>query len=40
MAGALEALDPILHGVDGGTLTAPDAIEQIGLPKKRRRSAI
>ena len=23
MPGALEALDTILHGVDGGTLTAP-----------------
>ena len=29
MPGALEALDAILHGVDGGTLTAPDAIEQL-----------
>jgi hypothetical protein len=26
--GALEALDAILQGVDGGALTAPDAIEQ------------
>jgi IstB-like ATP binding protein len=26
--GGLEALDAILHGVDGGTLTAPEAIEQ------------
>ena len=29
MPGALEALDTILHGVDGGTLTAPEAIEQL-----------
>jgi DNA replication protein DnaC len=29
MPGALEALDGILQGVDGGTLTAPDAIEQL-----------
>jgi IstB-like ATP binding protein len=29
MPGALEALDAILHGVDGGTLTAPQAIEQL-----------
>jgi hypothetical protein len=29
MPGALEALDAILHGVDGGTLTAPEAIEQL-----------
>jgi DNA replication protein DnaC len=29
MPGALEALDGILHGVDGATLTAPDAIEQL-----------
>ena len=29
MPGALEALDAILQGVDGGTLTAPDAIEQL-----------
>jgi hypothetical protein len=28
MPGALEALDAILHGVDGATLTAPEAIEQ------------
>jgi DNA replication protein DnaC len=27
--GALEALDTILHGVDGGTLTPPEAIEQL-----------
>jgi hypothetical protein len=27
--GALEALDTILRDVDGGTLTAPDAIEQL-----------
>ena len=29
MPGALEALDAILRDVDGGTLTAPDAIEQL-----------
>jgi DNA replication protein DnaC len=29
MPGALEALDAILQGVDGGSLTAPDAIEQL-----------
>ena len=29
MPGALEALDAILQGVDGATLTAPDAIEQL-----------
>ena len=29
MPGALEALDAILQGVDGGTLTASDAIEQL-----------
>ena len=29
MPGALEALDAILQGVDGGTLTAPEAIEQL-----------
>ena len=29
MPGALEALDAILQGVDGGALTAPDAIEQL-----------
>jgi hypothetical protein len=29
MPGGLEALDAILHGVDGGTLTAPEAIEQL-----------
>ena len=28
MPGALEALDAILQGVDGGALTAPQAIEQ------------
>lgn len=27
MSGALEALDAILYGVDGGTLTAPEAVE-------------
>jgi DNA replication protein DnaC len=29
MPGSLEALDAILQGVDGGTLTAPEAIEQL-----------
>jgi DNA replication protein DnaC len=29
MPGALEGLDAILQGVDGGTLTAPEAIEQL-----------
>ena len=29
MPGALEALDAILQGVDGGTLTATEAIEQL-----------
>ena len=29
MPGALEALDAILQGIDGGTLTASDAIEQL-----------
>ena len=29
MPGALEALDALLHGVDGATLTAPEAIEQL-----------
>ena len=29
MPGALEALDTILQGVDGGTLTAPEALEQL-----------
>ena len=29
MPGALEALDAILQGVDGGGLTAPEAIEQL-----------
>ena len=29
MPGALEALDAILHGVDGRALTAPEAIEQL-----------
>ena len=27
--GLLEALDAVLRDVDGGTLTAPDAIEQL-----------
>jgi hypothetical protein len=29
MPGALEALDPILQGVDGGTFTAAEAIEHL-----------
>lgn len=29
MPGSLEALDPILQGVDGGALTAAEAIEQV-----------
>jgi DNA replication protein DnaC len=29
MPGALEALDTVLQGVDGGALTAPEAIEQL-----------
>ena len=29
MPGALEALDAVLQGVDGGTLTGPEAIEQL-----------
>ena len=29
MPGALEALDAILRDIDGGALTAPDAIEQL-----------
>lgn len=41
MPGALEALDEILHGVDGGSLTAGEAIEsllgaQINLRNNRR----
>jgi len=44
MPGALEALDGILQGVDGGTLTAPEAMEQlltaqIQLRKNRRLQA-
>src|ERR1700752_1544677 len=44
MPGALEALDAILQGVDGATLTAPEAIEQllgaqIQLRKNRRLQA-
>ena len=31
LPGALEALDAILQGVDGATLTAPEAIEQMDL---------
>jgi DNA replication protein DnaC len=29
MPGSLEALDSVLHGVDGGALTAPEAIETL-----------
>lgn len=29
MPGALEALDGILHGIDGGSLTAGEAIESL-----------
>ncbi|MCC7009885.1 MAG: hypothetical protein IT184_13845 [Acidobacteria bacterium] len=29
MPDPLEALDGILHGVDGGTVTAPDGTEQL-----------
>jgi hypothetical protein len=29
LPGALEALDAILSGVDGATLAAPEAIEQL-----------
>jgi DNA replication protein DnaC len=44
MPGALEALDSILQGVDGGSLTAGEAIEsllgaQIGLRNNRRLEA-
>jgi DNA replication protein DnaC len=44
MPGALEALDDILHGVDGGSLTAGEAIEsllgaQISLRNNRRLQA-
>lgn len=44
MPGALEALDSILQGVDGGALTAPEAIEkllsaQIQLRNNRRLQA-
>lgn len=44
MPGSLEALDSILHGVDGGALTAPEAIEtllsaQIELRNNRRLQA-
>lgn len=44
MPGALEALDPILQGVDGGAITAPEAIEkllsaQIQLRNNRRLQA-
>jgi DNA replication protein DnaC len=44
MPGALEALDGILHGVDGGSLTAGEAIEsllgaQISLRNNRRLQA-
>lgn len=36
MPGALEALDAILQGVDGGPLTAPEAIEQLLSPPAGR----
>ena len=44
MPGALEALDQILSGIDGGTLGAPEAIEnllgaQISLRNNRRLQA-
>ncbi|CAN5792797.1 IS21-like element helper ATPase IstB [soil metagenome] len=44
MPGALEALDPILQGVDGGTFTAAEAIEhllhaQVSLRNNRRLQA-
>ena len=44
MPGSLEALDTVLHGVDGGALTAPEAIEtllsaQIELRNNRRLQA-
>lgn len=44
MPGSLEALDSVLHGVDGGALTAPEAIEtllsaQIELRNNRRLQA-
>ena len=44
LPGALEALDPILSGVDGGRFTAAEAIEkllaaQIGLRNNRRLQA-
>ena len=44
MSGALEALDQILSGIDGGTLGAPEAIEnllgaQISLRNNRRLQA-
>lgn len=44
MPGTLEALDAILQGVDGGALTAPEAIEQlpsaqVQLRNKRRLQA-
>ncbi len=45
LPGALEALDPILSGVDGGRFTAAEAIEkllaaQIGLRNNRRLPAV
>ncbi len=44
MPGSLEALDPILQGVDGGAVTAAEAIEslldaQIQLRNNRRLQA-
>ncbi len=38
MPGALEALDPILQGVDGGTVTAPEAMEQLLLAQIHLRN--
>ena len=38
MPGALEALDAILQGVDGGALTAPEAIEQLLAAQIRLRN--
>ena len=35
MPGALEALDDILAGVDGGTLQSPAAIEPSSVPRSR-----
>jgi hypothetical protein len=44
MRDALEALDAILQGVDGGTLTTPEAIEELAsgadLPARAKRRAL